>query len=341
MQNNLREQPETENSSSTEKKKTSTKNTKAALSDDVYKKLEAVLKNALTFAQWPKKDHAMLRQKVYRRWKSNRYELRMVNDPKDGEKRERIVEKATGKIVLKKSEVTNLVKSFHKQTKGEGARKLQKHIQNIYSGTGEKPIHKVLNNMKEQQNFRPAFKNKAPLRPISAKAVQERNQIDLVDMSSLPITIDGKTYKYILSVIDIFSRYLHLRPLESKESVGIARELINIYYDHGTPEILQSDQGSEFKGTVSAICKEMGVKIIRSSAYTPTTQGKDERSHKTWKEKLRFDMMDGSNEESMNWVQNLPLYQRIYNESPHRSLGLACPFEIYYGRKPNTLKNRL
>ena len=102
---------------------------------------------------------------------------------------------------------------------------------------------------------------------------------------------------------------------------------------HGTPEIIQSDQGIEFKGTVTAVCKEMNVKIIRSSAYTPTTQGKDERSHRTWKEKLRYDMMERITHEGMNWVENLPLY--------HRSLGLLCPFEVYYGRKHNSLKNRL
>ena len=43
----------------------------------------------------------------------------------------------------------------------------------------------------------------------------------------------------------------------------------------------------------------------------------------------------------VNWVNNLPLYQKLYNESPHRSLGLAAPFQVYFGRKLNSLKNRL
>ena len=47
--------------------------------------------------------------------------------------------------------------------------------------------------MKEQQQLRPAFKNKAPLKPITAKSVQERNQIDLVNMSSIAITMEDKT----------------------------------------------------------------------------------------------------------------------------------------------------
>ena len=89
---------------------------------------------------------------------------------------------------------------------------------------------------------------------------------------------------------------------------------------HGTPEIIQSDQGIEFKGTVTAVWKEMNDKIIRSSAYTPTTQGKDERSHRTWKEKPRYDVMERITHEGMNWVENLPLY--------HRSIGLLCPFEV-------------
>lgn len=70
---------------------------------------------------------------------------------------------------------------------------------------------------------------------------------------------------------------------------------------------------------MTVVCKEMNVEIIRSSAYTPTTQGKDERSHRTWKEKPRYNMMEKIKHEGMNWVENLPLYQKIYNESPHLS----------------------
>ena len=164
-------------------------------------------------------------------------------------------------------------------------------MENIYSGTGEKLIHNVLNRVKEQQQLRPTFKNKASLKPITAKTVQERNQIDLVNMSSIAITIENKTYKYILSVIDIFSRYLHLRPLESKGSYGRAQALVEIYNDHGTPEItcrrlsggtsgchaggrefdsgrtkkLQKQKQKQFRVTkevsltVTVLCKEMNV----------------------------------------------------------------------------------
>ena len=33
--------------------------------------------------------------------------------------------------------------------------------------------------------------------------------------------------------------------------------------------------------------------------------------------------------------------QQLYNESPHRSLGFLSPFEVYFGRKPNRIRNKL
>ena len=74
----------------------------------------------------------------------------------------------------------------------------------------------------------------------------------------------GITYKYIMSVIDIFSRFVFLRPLQSKESAEIAENLRNIYNEHGPPEILPSDQGTEFKGVVKTLCEALNVRIIKS-----------------------------------------------------------------------------
>ena len=119
----------------------------------------------------------------------------------------------------------------------------------------------------------------------------------------------------------------------------IADNLLDIYNEHGPPEILQSDQGREFEGVVKAICEALNVRIINSAAYSPQTQGKDERSHRTWKEKIKFDIVNCEND--LNWVENLPEYQTLYNESSHSSLGFLTPFEVYFGRPSNRPKNKL
>ena len=60
-------------------------------------------------------------------------------------------------------------------------------------------------------------------------------------------------YKYIMSVIDIFSRFLFLRPLQTKETSEVAEHFLDIYMEHGPQEILQSDQCPEFKAVVKRL----------------------------------------------------------------------------------------
>ena len=267
------------------------------------------------------------------------YEVKEIHDPIAGCLSKLIICKASNCIVVRKSEIALIVHCAYQETKGDGARKLKLHTSHLYSGLSRNIIQNKLNVTKQPQKLRPLFQNKAPLRPTKACRVQERHQIDLVNMASMPASIDGDNYKYILSVIDIFSRFVFLRPLQTKESSEVAEHLLDIYNEHGPPEILQSDQGTEFKGVVKAICEALNVRIINSAAYSPQTQGKDEQSHRTWKEKIKFDIINCEND--LNWVENLLEYQKLYNESPHSSLGFLTPFEVYFGRPANRQKNKL
>ena len=150
-------------------------------------------------------------------------------------------------------------------------------------------------------------------------------------MVSMSATIDGDTYKYIMSVIDSFSRLLFLRPLQTKESCEVVEHLLDIYIEHGSPEILQSDQGPEFKGVIKTVCETLNVRIIKSSSV-PRPKEKTS-AHRTWKEKIKIFLINNNNGD-LNRVENPHQYQQLYNESPHRSLGQLSPFEVYIGRKP-------
>lgn len=83
----------------------------------------------------------------------------------------------------------------------------------------------------------------------------------------------------------------------------------------------------------------LNVRIIKSSAYSPQMQGKDERSHGTWRGKIKFDLINNNNGD-LNWVEYLQQYQHLYNESPHRSLGFLSPFQVYFGRKRNRYRKK-
>ena len=95
--------------------------------------------------------------------------------------------------------------------------------------------------------------------------VQERHQVDLVSMVSMPATIDGDTYKYIMhNSVDFFSYALF-----KQETREVAEHRLDIYIQHGPSEILQSDQGPEFKEVVKNVCERLNVRIIKSSACSP------------------------------------------------------------------------
>lgn len=164
---------------------------------------------------------------MYKKWKSGQYQLCDVHDPMVGSKVLRIMHTVTNCIVMRKSGLSSIVKGFYDESKGDGSHKLVNHIRHIYSGVSHKQMQKNSNAMKEPRKICPLFQNKAPLRPIKAAKVQVSYQVDLVNMMSMPVTVDEVTYKYIMSVIDIFSRFVFLRPLKSKESGEVTENLFN------------------------------------------------------------------------------------------------------------------
>ena len=146
-----------------------------------------------------------------------------------------------------------------------------------------------------------------------------QHQIDLVDMNKLCTKYNGKVFRYVLSVMDVFSQYHWLVPLQRKCSSHVACVLIRIYREHDTPLVIQHDQGMEFDGAVSHLCKQLQIKVIKGRPYHPQSQGKVERAHSTFKKKLRHDFLS-TNKAGVNWPEGLPHYAQALNQDPKEEL---------------------
>ena len=83
----------------------------------------------------------------------------------------------------------------------------------------------------------------------------EQLQLDLVDMRSQVVEYNGKSYRYILSLIDIFSRFHWLVPLQRKFASHVAFHLNRTFTGHEPPDRLQTDNGVEFKKHVIKVNK--------------------------------------------------------------------------------------
>lgn len=71
-----------------------------------------------------------------------------------------------------------------------------------------------------------------------------QHQIDLMDMQVYANENDG--YKYIIVIIDCFTRYCWLHAIKDKSAKSMLATFENLYNDIPTPERIQTDQGTEF-----------------------------------------------------------------------------------------------
>ena len=199
---------------------------------------------------------------------------------------------------------------------------------------------KQLDTSEKYQMLSARFQNKVAIRPIQAKEVHAHHQVDLVNMNKMRTSFEGKEYRYILSVCDVFSRFVWLKALIGKSSAEIANHLQKIYREHGTPRIIQHDQGKEFKGSVKKLLQRMNVKIIQSSPCHAQSQGKIERLHRQFRKKINYDLFS-MKRTGVNWVKQLDKYASILNDESKEELAWRSPFEIYFGRQKNKLSTEL
>ena len=170
-------------------------------------------------------------KKIYRVLKKVVYEFACINDPVYGCEKDRVVatDEENSKIVPQKGEIDRIVSFFYHTYKCEGAEKIQPRIKRFYTDISIKRIQKWLNSNENHFKISPIFSNKLPLSPVVSKSVQGCNQTDLVDMRSMSVTKNGVEFNYILSLLDIISRFLELRPLSSKDSNEVLTHLRGIF----------------------------------------------------------------------------------------------------------------
>ncbi|CAG8680252.1 5595_t:CDS:2 [Gigaspora rosea] len=85
---------------------------------------------------------------------------------------------------------------------------------------------------------------KFDLTPVVSNGPLEYLQVELVDLLSYAKKNDE--YSYILTLINVFSRYVWAVFLIDKEGSMIHTELVNIFKNFGSPTKIQADNGSEF-----------------------------------------------------------------------------------------------
>jgi len=166
--------------------------------------------------------------------------------------------------------------------------------------------------------------HKQPVRTFSRRKVvvagmNHQWQADLMDLSS-PWRIN-KGYRYVLIVIDVFSKFVYARPLKSKRAPEILKAFQSIVSDSNvTPYRIQSDKGSEFINKhMKAWCSAQGIKLFTSEDDITKSQ-MAERVIRTIKKKILRQFVYRDNKK---WVDVLDSLIKGYNGTYHSSIGMA------------------
>ena len=95
---------------------------------------------------------------------------------------------------------------------------------------------------------------------------KEQHQVDLLYMAH--DCFKGNTHKYILTGIDVASRYKFVKPHKTKKLAEIALHLMTIYKKGGVlkyPRVIQYVNCSEFKGEVTKLLQKHNVEIRKAT----------------------------------------------------------------------------
>jgi hypothetical protein len=136
--------------------------------------------------------------------------------------------------------------------------------------------------------------------------------------------------KYLLTILDTFTRWVIAVPIRSKESHVVADALYrNLLTKHGCPSVIYSDQGTEFVNAgLKSMCKSWGIRKLETTGWQPQANPV-ERVHR-WLNASLATLRQKFGGEWNNYVDDAVF---AYNTSIHDTTGFA-PFKLLYGRHP-------
>ncbi|KAI5735703.1 hypothetical protein M8J77_021620 [Diaphorina citri] len=226
-------------------------------------------------------------------------------------------------------EKENIVTYFHEgMANHRGMDEVEKTIKLTYYWPNiRKTVQNVINKCEICQLSK---YDRNPLKPkfnITPTAVRPF-QIVHIDCISLENT-------KCLSIVDSFSKYAQMYPIDSAQAVEVAQKLLQYFTHHGVPETIISDNGGEFhNGVIKELLELHKVNLHFISSQHPESNGIVERFHSTIIEHIR--LLNNRREFKEDSIKTKICYAILaYNNTIHSTTNMK-PVEIVNGHLCST-----
>lgn len=154
-------------------------------------------------------------------------------------------------------------------------------------------------------------------RPTILKGIDDLWQADLVEM--IPYARENKGYRYLLTVIDAFSKYAWAIPIKRKTGDDVSKAMEDIFIlSKRIPKNLQTDLGKEFfNSKYKTLMKKHG--INHYSTFSKMKAAICERFNRTLKTKMwKVFSLRGN----YKYIDILSRLLKEYNSTYHSTIGM-------------------
>ena len=175
------------------------------------------------------------------------------------------------------------------------------------------------------RSYRARGYRNALLQETSAAAAFQRMHADILG----PLATSEKGYKYVLVMVDSFTRWVELTPLKNQTASTVATCIYNGWIcRHGVPREIVTDKGTNFLAQiVKELAESLRIQRITTSSYHPQANGLCERRNAVIVGALKKMVQNNPAE----WPSYLPSIQFAINTTLCSSTRYS-PYYLVYGR---------
>jgi hypothetical protein len=143
--------------------------------------------------------------------------------------------------------------------------------------------------------------------------------------------------KYVLTFLDDFTHFAQLATIRDKSSSTlkkvIAQYIREVERFHNQKVVyLHIDKGREYMGDVEAYLTPLGIKLERTSGYSPQSNGKAERLNRTLSERLRANLFQANMPDSY-WAEAMHMACQTLNYLPSEGCDGQIPWELWHKKE--------
>ena len=214
-------------------------------------------------------------------------------------------------------------------------------LKTLYKEVKSSPSYssKIADFLRKDENYslhRRIVKRNFPRRKIITHYPFQIFQADLIEYSQSSFSYANNGYKFILIVIDSFTKMLYAEPVKRKSAEYMADAIDSIFKKFDFfPNSLITDRGLEFYNSkVQAVLLRYGINHYSMKTKTPWKTPMAERVIRTIKTRLERYFHE---KKTKKWIDVLQDFVKNYNRTPHRSIGMA-PIKVTFQNSKEVYK---